>query len=310
MISENHSRYVCNFCNKTYKSYQSRWIHIRKYHITNDSENTEETENIQKKNYNCRYCNKNYINPKSRWSHEQKCKYEIKDKLKLKILEQETEILKLKLKLEKSTKKDTLTLKQLNKRLLARANLIKNSNINSNNQINNITNNIQLVGFGKEDFIDLLTYKEKKLILNSKYSSLEKLIEIIHCGKYSQFKNIIITNMKDNYMYKYDESSCQFVLSNKSEVMSTLIDHRMMDLEVIYNELLEKNKLDEQTKNCIEKFINDIYNSNNKIVNYNGQEYETYKHYKINEIKVLLYNNQDKITNDISLLLTTTDITI
>ena len=32
----------------------------------------------------------------------------------------------------------------------------------------------------------------------------------------------------------------------------------------------------------------------------------TYRHHKINEVKVLLYNNQDKINNDISLLLTTT----
>ena len=30
------------------------------------------------------------------------------------------------------------------------------------------------------------------------------------------------------------------------------------------------------------------------------------KHYKINEVKILLYNNQDKITNDIALLLTAT----
>ena len=332
MSKEKCTNFICNFCNKNYKSYHSRWIHIKKFHNNDNSNNIPIISNnipiIPKetpiKMYPCRYCKKDFTKVKTRWMHEKKCKLEDEkkkeeintDKLKLKILEQEAEILKLKLKLEQSTKKDTVTLKQLNKRLLERANLIKNSNINSNNtnntsQVNNITNNIQLVGFGKEDFIDLLTYKEKKLILNSKYCSLEKLIEIIHCGKYNQFKNIIITNMKDNYMYKYDEATCQFVLSNKSDVMSTLIDHRMMDLEVIYNELLEKNKLDEQTKNCVEKFINDIYNSNNKIVDYNGQEYETYRHYKINEIKVLLYNNQDKIANDISLLLTTTtDTTI
>ena len=38
-----------------------------------------------------------------------------------------------------------------------------------------------------------------------------------------------------------------------------------------------------------------------------NKEYPSFKHYKINEVKILLYNNQDKITNDISLLLTTTD---
>ena len=38
-----------------------------------------------------------------------------------------------------------------------------------------------------------------------------------------------------------------------------------------------------------------------------SKEYPSFKHYKINEVKILLYNNQDKITNDISLLLTATD---
>jgi len=39
-----------------------------------------------------------------------------------------------------------------------------------------------------------------------------------------------------------------------------------------------------------------------------SEEHNNYKQYKINEIKVLLYNNQDKITNDISLLLTTNEV--
>jgi hypothetical protein len=34
--------------------------------------------------------------------------------------------------------------------------------------------------------------------MNAKFYCLEKLVEIIHCGNYNQFKNIIITNMKDN----------------------------------------------------------------------------------------------------------------
>ena len=41
--------------------------------------------------------------------------------------------------------------------------------------------------------------------MDAKMCCLEKLINIIHCDKYNQFKNIIITNMKDNYIYKYDD---------------------------------------------------------------------------------------------------------
>ena len=145
------------------------------------------------------------------------------------------------------------------------------------------------------------------MIMNAKYNSLDKLIEIIHCGKYNQFKNIIITNMKDNYMYKYDDKLGHFVLSTKVDILNSLIDYRLDDLEIIYNDLLEKNKLDEKTKDIIEKFINKI-NIDSKYTDFDGKEHDNYKQYKINEIKVLLFNNQDKITNDISLLLTTNEV--
>jgi hypothetical protein len=192
--------------------------------------------------------------------------------------------------------------------LMERNNKIKN--INSHNTINNTQtiNNFQLIGFGKEEVIETLTNRDKKLIMNARYNSLDKLIEIIHCGKYNQFKNIIITNMKDNYMYKYDDKLGHFILSTKSDVLNSLIDYRLDDLEIIYNDLLEKNKLDETTKDIIEKFINKINYVDTKYTDYDGKEHENYKQYKINEIKVLLFNNQDKITSDISLLLTTNEV--
>jgi len=111
--------------------------------------------------------------------------------------------------------------------------------------------------------------------------------------------------MKDNYIYKYDDKFGCFILSTKADVLNSLIDYRLGDLEIIYNDLLEKNKLDEKTKECIERFINKINYEDNKHVDYNGKEHQTYKEYKINEIKMLLFNNQDKITSDIFLLLTT-----
>jgi hypothetical protein len=38
------------------------------------------------------------------------------------------------------------------------------------------------------------------------------------------------------------------------------------------------------------------------------EEHDNYKQYKINKIKILLFNNQDKITNNISLLLIANEI--
>jgi hypothetical protein len=275
------------------------------------------------KQYKCKYCNNQYNNIKTRWSHEQKCKITCKEidnkKLELEIAketnirikeerllkQEEARILKLKLKLQQADKVDNITLNKLNKMLLKHNNRIKNSfNNNSNNTIN-VQNNFQLVGFGKEEITEVLTNNDKKLIMNSKYGCLEKLIEIVHCGKYNQFKNVILTNMKDNYMYKYDEVKGCFVLGTKSEIMNSLVDGKLYDLDVIYNDLLEKNKIDEKTKNCIEDFVNRIQYNEDKFTDIDGKEHDNYKHYKISEIKLLLFNNQDKITNDISLLLST-----
>ncbi|MEI8136354.1 MAG: hypothetical protein WCH21_03405 [Bacteroidota bacterium] len=114
--------------------------------------------------------------------------------------------------------------------------------------------------------------------------------------------------MKDNYMYKYDDKLGHFILSTKADILNSLIEYRLGDLEIIYNDLLEKNKLDSKTKDIIEKFVNKI-NNVSKYTDFDGKEHDNYKQCKINEIKILLFNNQEKITNDISLLLTTDEVT-
>jgi phage gpG-like protein len=86
-----------------------------------------------------------------------------------------------------------------------------------------------------------------------------------------------------------------------------MVDSRVDDIEIIYNELVQNNKIDTRTKDLIEKFLNNFYDEDKKYYDMDNREYPSFKHYKINEIKILLFNNQDKITNDIALLLTATD---
>ncbi len=333
----------CNKYYKTYQTlwkHNKEFHDDKSIKVLKNSENVpKNSENVPKnsqnvlnninninniKQYNCKYCNNQFLNVKTRWSHEQKCKIisnKIDDKklelelaketnIRLKeerlLKKEEAKILQLKLKLQQADKVDNITLNKLNKMLLKHNNRIKNSIVNSNNNNTiNVQNNFQLVGFGKEEITEVLTNNEKKLIMNSKYGCLEKLIEIVHCGKYNQFKNVILTNMKDNYMYKYDDTKGCFVLGTKSEIMNSLVDGKLFDLDIIYNELLEKNKIDEKTKNCIEDFVNRIQYNDEKFTDIEGKEHQNYKHYKISEIKLILFNNQDKITNDISLLLST-----
>jgi hypothetical protein len=66
-IVENIKSFSCDICKKNYSSYQSLWIHNKKFH-------KNPVENHVVKTYNCRICCKIYNNVKSRWSHEKMCK--------------------------------------------------------------------------------------------------------------------------------------------------------------------------------------------------------------------------------------------
>ena len=329
----------CKVCNKEFSSKSSLCNHNKRFHvpviqkqsnsnletIQQQSRNNPVTIQGQCKNTNsnmqqiyepinylkCLFCYKLFSHKNNRWKHEKICKAKeakekqrelVERKERIKLEKEELKIALLKKKLQTSDKVEPITLQKLNKMLLERQNRIKNSTVNSHNNIHNniqnITNNYQIIGFGREENIPaLLTNQEKHAILNSKYCSLQKLIDIIHCGKYDQFKNIIITNIKDNYMYKYDEGKGIFVLSEKSDILNSLINYRLDDLEIIYNEFVTQNKVDEKTKKCIEDFVNKM--------NYDENQQ---RQFQINEIKMLLFNNKDKITNDISLLLTVNEI--
>jgi len=317
----------CKECNKYFSSYQSCWYHKKTQHIKDiqdnsrniqdNSRNCKNSTNETHNGYNCRYCNKQYNIAQSRWYHESVCKErgnkeqagererrKDEQKLQIQLKKEEARILKLQLKLEKSKRKQPKTVNELNNLLTQHRNNINRSLIqnHSNNTINNINNNIhnhyQIIGFGKEqDIPALLTNNEKKTIIRSKFNSLQKLVEIVHCGNYNQFKNVIITNMKDNYMYKLDDSKGIFVLAPKDQVISSLINYRIDDLVVIYNEFVEQNNIDEKTKERMEDFINTM--------SY-GNEHD--KKYQINEIKLLLFNNKDKISDDISLMLTVNEV--
>jgi hypothetical protein len=320
--------YECKICNRNYCSYQSLWIHNKKFHnkikIKEDLiEKKEEKINILQ----CKYCNKIFSYRQSRLDHEKKyCKEKnninieknninIEKNTELEIkkinaekekLKEEKEILKLRIKLQNCKRLDNKTFKAVNKFLMDRS--FKNSNnniVNSNNNNNNtnIVNNYQILAVGEEQLKDILTIKEKTEILNGRLCSLEKMVEIAHCGNYNKFKNIIITNLKDNYAYKYDKKIGYFITVTKADLLNDIVTYRITDIEEIYDELLLTNKIDNRTKELIQDMLGKIHNENLPFYDYNEEiKYSNYKSYKMNNIKILLYNNHDKMTRDIAML--------
>ena len=294
----NTEKYNCNDCNKSYSCYRSLWGHNKKFH------NGIKTEKmiVEEKNttgYECRICNKMYKHRPARCRHEKTCKGIITDKEieleKCKTINKkiDLEALKLKIKLQSMTRIDNKTFKAVNKLLMNRS--ITNNTMNININLPNI------LSLGHENVVETLSRYDKKLILDSRFSSLDKIVEIVHCGVHNMFKNIIITNLKDKFAYRYDEKKGYFITGNKSDVLDDLVANRMMDLEEIYDELSSANKIDSKTKKLIQEFLDKMENEEAFV--YDTVEYPNYKSYKMNNIKIFLYNNQDKITKDIALLI-------
>jgi hypothetical protein len=268
----------CKICNKSYKSYQSRWNHINKYHNTNVTKIvTNVTENVTNSNinlYNCKKCDEKFNNRQTKWRHEKICKNNSKSTKDEKIEKLEKEIQIIKEELLKAMKIHPRTLQKINKQL-------NNSGTINNN---NITNNINfLVQLGFENLNEALSEKEKINILMSKAHGLREIINLVHISdKYKQFNNVYITNLQNSIGYKYDSKTNNFIAVNKSELLDDIIECRMIDIEIFYSNL--EDKLDAETAKIVKRFINRMNDENDPL-----------KGLKKEEIKLLLYNSRDKI---------------
>ena len=296
--------HICKVCNKKYKSYQSLWKHNKKFHNTHNphltqinSTNSSKITQTKKKIYNCSFCNKILSRIDNLKRHEKSCKDTNKQniEIQLQLSQKENEILKLKLKIEKSNKMHPKSFKKLNNMLINNA-LMNSNNINSNNSVNNYN----ILSLGNENIPEVLSLIDKKKIMNAKYLCLEKMVEIAHCGSYNQFKNIVITNLKDNIAYRFDQTKGYFLTTTKNDVLNDIINNRITDIEEIYDELSTTNKINEETKNLITKFLEKIQNEDAKFVDENENiTYDNYKSYKSDKIKILIYNNNQKISNEL-----------
>jgi hypothetical protein len=112
------------------------------------------------------------------------------------------------------------------------------------------------------------------------------MIKYVHINeKYPQYKNIMITNQQNNVAYRYDTNENKFIATDKNELVDELISCRTADIE----EFLDNNisRLDKKTITKIKEFINKITYD------------DKYDEFKKKQIKLLIYNNRDKITKEI-----------
>ena len=286
----------CQYCNKEYSSYSSRSNHIKKYHSEVNIHNIPKNihiniqENIHNNIHTCKYCNKKYNKYFVKWRHEKNCAtnnqitnkiLEENQKLRRELDEiknnQKLEIEKCKNEILKSLKIHPKTLQKINNQLN-----------NETNNINNGTiNNINIIPLGKENLSELLTDKEKINILSTYGNCITELVKLVHVSdkdKYKPYKNIYITNLQNNIAYKYDDKKKKFIAITKNELLETIINNRIGDIEEFYNDY--KDKITPFTAKQIDSFLKKI-------------DEKEYKDVKKDDIKLAIYNGREEIINQI-----------
>ena len=114
-MEKSYIEYKCNICIKKYSSYQSLWIHNKKFHNDNvsnclhfvsqlsqkvskssdiiNNKSNKIIEDNKASIYICKKCNKKFDNRQKKWRHQKKC-IENNENIEIKELKKENELLK------------------------------------------------------------------------------------------------------------------------------------------------------------------------------------------------------------------------
>ena len=297
------SDFKCKKCNKKYASYQSLWIHNKKFH-TNINKNSHlvngttmvdnnikivdnsniliapDRSNISINKKKCKFCNRLFNDCSNKCKHEKICKKKInvlESNIDKKFEEFTNKILEI---IKKEAKIHPKTLQKINKNLI---------NTNSNNTTNNSNNKIiNIVKFGAENISEILEKKEIFKILNSRYKSLEESIRTVHFNKNRpEMRNIYITNLRDNIAHIYNGDKFEAV--NKNSILNELINNHLENIGISFEDY--KEKLPEKTCDILDKFIKKIQDEDCEMIDEdNNRKFKNYREFKINEIKLMIYN--------------------
>ena len=290
--------YLCNICIKGYSSYKSLWNHNKKFHIPNVSNNIPKVSNnipnvsnnipvINNKN-TCKHCYKVYSSPQNRWKHEQKCKENKINDNKLNILEKT--ILQLQQQIQTIVKEKGKvhhkTLQKINKQV---TNTINNTNTNNNN--GTIIHNT-FVKFGDVSYEKIFNEKQLLSILNKQYMSLEEGINKTHFNeKLPDYSNVFITNFKDPLAYIFNGNA--FITVKKHDMLNEIMDTHITEINLSYEKM--KDKIIPKHADRIQKFLEKLNDIDTKYKDPdNDRVYSNYKAYKMDAIKLAIYNNSDK----------------
>lgn len=281
--------YNCIYCNKIYKSMSSRSNH---YKINHSDKYAQDQAFKLKTTLNCTICGKTFANRHSRYRHESACKQHNVDSL----MDEIDEL--------KQTIHDVLNQNKIHPKKLQKIN--RQLALNNTNNINNINNGvifnnmINIVKFGSENFSNIFSEDEVIKLLNRKRMSIEESVKMIHFNKARpEYQNVYITNLRNEYAYIYDGT--KFISVYKTEVLNEIIDNHLDNIELSLEEY--KTKISNNTYEILHKFIEMMNDDETELyVDEHKKKYSNFKEYKLNQLKLMIYNNTDKQKNLINVI--------
>ncbi len=286
--------FTCNLCQKYYLSKQSLANHRSlKHRVIRSPENNHfppsghhnvpsdnTPENTTENTYKCKYCPNVYKYKQGKSRHMKTCekKYKIED-IQNKVIELEN-------KLAQINNGQSINNKTIN--------TVNNGTI-INGPVNGPVNNNYIIKFGTEDLSTILSKEDMIKICNKKFTAIEESIKMTHFNKDKpELNNVIIKNLRDDYAYIHDGEN--YIVQEKNDIIADLIELHLDNIEIIISEENENNIRNKLDKKVIERLesLRDRLDDETEI-KINEKRYENYKSYKINQIKLLIYNCINKL---------------
>jgi len=273
--------YKCKICIKNYSSYQSLWIHNKKYHndnvshdksyishsSVNDKPNISQTSINDKSNiYSCKYCNNTYKHFQSRWKHEKSCK------------EKNNEIIKLKNEIEQ--------LKSNNKTNNKIITTNSNNNNTNNGTINNVNNTFIINKIGEET-VNKLSYDDIKDIFRQHKNCLYHAISYVNFNKnIPENHNFYNSSLEGKYINVFNNDKNEIEKKNKKDFFDTILLSSINITNLLYDKI--KDSVSKKKQGVLKKMVDEIRNFSH--INHNKKIYIT----NFNEIS---YNNKNVVKN-------------
>jgi hypothetical protein len=226
-----------------YKSYQSLWKHIKKYHPIEKTEMSNDVNIIVNTNYSCNYCNKILSCRQSKWVHEKTCKQKWQ------------------------------TVNNQNK-----YNIEQQIINNDNRKIINL--NLTINGVGNESIKDISIEDVKKMLLNiSSRRSILNYVQATYFNKeLPENHSFCCTNLKSKYIRiikpETNKEEIDYKLSFYSDLTHKVIDR----IDELHKEYINEQFIKDNKESINDLLINNSSFkekvTNDKLIKWLFSEYE------------------------------------